>query len=85
MDAVIYFAVARSISEELVIGIGFFLEKSVYGVINISGVGGLCPHIVKAVVINTGYNLISSSGVGIRKISAFGAFVGKDFDSQWSK
>ena len=85
MAAVRYFAVARSISEELVIGIGFFLEKPVYGVINISGVGGLCPQIVTAVVINTGYNVISSSRVGIRKISAFGAFVGKDFDSRWSK
>ena len=51
------------------------MGKPVYVVDNASGVIGWYPHAVTAVVIKTGYNVISSSGVDSKIFSAFGMFV----------
>ena len=57
----------------------------VYGVGNVSGVCGWCPHVITVSVINAGSNVIVSDGVDIKRFSVFGIFVGKDFDYWWIK
>ena len=61
------------------------MDKPVYGVGNASGVCGSYPHVVTAVVIMAGTNVISSSRVDRKRFSAFSTFVGQDFDYWWSK
>ena len=52
------------------------MGKIVYGVGNVSGVCGWYTHVITALVIKTGSNLIASSGVNRNIFSAFGTFVG---------
>ena len=61
------------------------MGKTVYVVGNSSEVCGWYSHIVTAVVIKVGYNVIASSGVYSKIFSAFVTFVGYDFDSWQSK
>ena len=61
------------------------MSKPVYGVRNVSGVGGWCPHIVILLVVKAGSNVISSSRVDSRIFSTFGTLVGKESDSWWSE
>ena len=55
------------------------MGKPVYHYGNASGVCGWCSHIVTAVAIKAGYNVIALSKVDREVFSAFGTFVGKDF------
>ena len=48
-----------------------FVRKPVYGVGNMSGVCGWCPHVVIAVVIKAGSNVIALGGMDSKSFSAF--------------
>ena len=52
------------------------MSKPFYGVGNVSGVCGWYPQFVTVIVIKTGSNLISLSGVDSKVFPAFSKFVG---------
>ena len=63
----------------------YFMGGLVYGVVNVSGVCGLCPQVITVVVINSGSNIILLGGVDSERFSALSTFVEKDFDYWWIK
>jgi hypothetical protein len=59
--------------------------KPIDGVGDAKGVGGRNVDAITAIMVETGANVIASSGVDSEGFSFFGSFVDEDFDSWWGE
>ncbi len=66
-------------------GHGKVVWKPVDCVGDADGIGGRDPDVVAAVVVKARANVVTAGGVDRESLSAFGAFMGVDFDAGWSK
>ena len=66
-------------------GHGKVVWKPVNYVGDADGIGGQDPDVVAAVVMKTRADVVTACGVDGESLSAFGAFMGVDFDAGWSK
>jgi hypothetical protein len=66
-------------------GHGEVVGKPVDSVCDADRIGGRDPYLVAAVVVETGADVVAASGVYCKRFSAFGAFVGENFDAGWGE
>ena len=59
--------------------------KPVDCVSDADGIGGRDPDVVAAVVMKARADVVAASGVNGESLSAFGTFMGVDFDAGWSE
>ena len=60
------------------------MGKPVDCVGNANGIGGRDPDLVASIVVETGAEIETSSGVDGEGFAAFGAFMGEYLDAGWS-